>query len=261
MQRPTNRQRRGFTLIELFAALSILAILAGVLLPAVQQTRELSRRVSCANRLKQQSLALLAFESTYKHLPAGAEPQTLHAWSSRILPFLEQANRYHQIDFQIGWNSGSNRRAIHSSLPVYKCPSSWKDYPGASDYSGIRGSSHNARSNLGRNGVLFPILSKTNGIRLSEITDGTSQTLAIAEAVALGEDSNGFWASGLNCIGHDEGPINNRRGSRDEIASLHPGGANVALADGSTRFLNQSLSLQVLGALCTRGNGEVTGSY
>lgn len=261
MQRSNQLQRRGFTLIELFAALFIIAILSGLLLPAVQQARETSRRASCLNRLKQQSLALQGFESSYKHLPAGAEPQTLHAWSSRVLPFLEQGTLYGQFDFKSRWDSVRNRLASRSSLEVYKCPSSWKDYPGASDYSGIRGSSHNARMDLGRNGTLFPLRGKTQGIRLSEITDGTSHTLVIAEAVALGEESNGFWASGLNCIGHDDGSINNRKGSRDEIASLHPGGANVAFADGSTRFLSQSLALRVIGALCTRSNGEVTGSY
>ena len=261
MQRFVRRYQSGFTLVELCVVLSIVAILAGLLLPAVQQVREASRNISCLNRLKQQGLGLLAFESSHGHLPAGAELQTLHAWSTRILPFLEQDSLYTQFDFKSRWDSIRNYEASRSTLSVYQCPSSWKDYPGASDYSGIRGSSHNARLNLGSNGVLFPVYLAKRGILLSEVTDGTSHTIAIAEAVALGKESNGFWASGLNCIGHDEGSINNLNGSRDEIASMHPGGANVAFSDGSTRFLSQSLSLQVMGALCTRSNAEVVGNY
>ncbi|XZE56834.1 DUF1559 domain-containing protein [Planctomycetaceae bacterium SH139] len=83
----------------------------------------------------------------------------------------------------------------------------------------------------------------------------------MAKAVALGERSHGFWASGLNCIGHDDGSINNVMGSRDEIASGHPGGANVGFVNGSARFLSQSLSLEVIGVFCTRSNGEVIDSY
>jgi prepilin-type processing-associated H-X9-DG protein len=96
---------------------------------------------------------------------------------------------------------------------------------------------------------------------MASITDGTSNTIAIAEAVAVGEDNYGFWSCGASCLGHDEGPINNRRGSLDEIASLHPGGANAAFADGSVRFISESLSLDIVAALCTRDNQEVVSDY
>lgn len=261
MHQSKNGWRTAFTLVELVVVLSVITILTGILMPAVQQVREAGRRAVCSNRIKQQSLALLAFEAAHGYFPPGAEQQTLHSWSSRILPFLEQGGLYERLDFESRWDSAGNQPAVQTDLTVYSCPSSWKRYPGSTDYAGIRGSSHNARLNLGRNGVLFPVAESNQAIRLAQITDGTSHTIAIGEAVALDEQSHGFWASGLNCIGHDDGSINNLKGSRDEIASFHPGGANVSFADGSTHFFSQSLPLRVIGALCTRSNGEIVDDY
>ena len=254
-------KRNAFTLIELFAVLAIISILAGLLLPAVQQTRETARRATCANHLRQQGLAVLAYETAYKSLPAGAEFETLHSWATQILPFLEQKNLHSAMDLALPWNAPRNLPATQTSLTTFSCPSSWKDFPGSTDYSGISGSSFNSTMNLGRNGLLFPVSPRHGSVKLAQVTDGTSHTLIIAEAVALGEHSHGFWASGLNCIGHDDGSINNLHGSRDEIASLHPGGANVAFADGSTRFLSQSLPLEIVGALCTRNNSEFVSAF
>jgi prepilin-type processing-associated H-X9-DG protein len=98
-------------------------------------------------------------------------------------------------------------------------------------------------------------------VTISAILDGTSNTIAIAEGIAVGEDNYGFWSCGANCLGHEEGPINNRLGSLDEIASLHRGGANAALADGSVRFLSEASSLDVIAALCTRSNQEVVSEF
>ena len=254
-------RRNAFTLIELFTVLAIISILAGLLLPAVQQTREAARRATCANNLRQQGHAILAYESAHRSLPAGAEFRTFHSWATQILPFLEQRNLHQRMDFEVPWNAPRNILFAKTSLSTFSCPSSWKNFPGNTDYSGISGSSWNSKTNLGRNGLLFPVSPRHRAIKFAEVTDGTSQTLIIAEAVALGEQNHGFWASGLNCIGHDDGSINNLLGSRDEIASMHPGGANVAFADGSTRFLSQSLPLEIVGALCTRSNSEIVSEY
>lgn len=256
MKLPTSRIRCGFTVVELFAVISILAILTGLMLPAVQKAREAARRIACVKNLSQQSLALLAFESNFGKFPAGAEADTLHAWSTRILPYLEQTNIYQQIDFSIPWDASANTEWSRQNLDVFSCPSSWKDYRGSTDYSGMSGSSNNTTVDIGRNGVLFPVSRNAGRISLAEITDGLSNTIAVAEAVALGEQDYGLWASGLNCISHDNGSINNLSGGIYEIASLHPGGANVAFSDGSVRYLSESLSLDVVSALCTRNNQE-----
>ncbi len=257
MKLPTSRIRCGLTVVELLTVISILAILTGMMLPAVQKAREAARRITCAKNLSQQSLALLAFESNFGKFPAGAEADTLHAWSTRILPYLEQTSIYQQIDFSISWDAPANIEWSRQHLVVFSCPSSWKDYPGSTDYSGMSGSSNNTTTDIGRNGVLFPVSRNAGRISLAEITDGLSNTIAVAEAVAIGEQDYGLWASGMNCISHDNGPINNRSSGNYEIASLHPGGANATFADGSVRFLSESLSLDVVSALCTRNNQEI----
>lgn len=253
----SKSKSQGFTLLELVAVLMVLSIVFGLSLPAVQQVRETARQTSCQNRLKQQSLALLLHESSFRSLPAGAAYQTNHAWSARILPFLEQGSLYERFNFGLAWNAPDNTPYAQADLSVFHCPSSWKDYSGRTDYCGIRGSSYNTTVNLGKNGVLFPIGRDERPVKLRDIKDGTSHTMAIAEGVALSERSHGFWASGLNCIGHDNGGINNREGGFDEIASLHPGGAYSAFVDGSTRFIHQSVPLSEIAAMCVRDDGLI----
>ena len=258
---PNASKHRGFTLVELLVVVAIMGILVGLLLPAVQQVRESARRTTCGNRLKQQGLALLNYESAFEKLPAGAEEGTLHSWASRILPYLDQTAVYDQLLFDEAWDSDNNLPVIQTRLDLFSCPTSWKSYPGSTDYSGIRGSSNNATRNLGFNGCLFPVAGPLRPVTLNSITDGTSYTIVIGEAVALSEQNHGYWACGRNCIGHDDGPVNNRRGSADEIASLHPGGAQVLLVDGSVHFLSQSLPLDIISSLCTRSNGEVVSDF
>lgn len=253
--------RPGFTLVELTVVIAILGILIGLLLPAVQQAREAARRITCGNNLKQLGLALLQFESSFKSLPAGAEAVTLHSWSSRILPYLEQGVLYQRIDFKAAWDAPSNVIWTRQNLSLFTCPSSWKSYAGLTDYSGISGSSHRASQNIGRNGTLFPLDLNERPVTIASIIDGTSNTIAISECIALSEINHGYWSSGANCLGHDEGSINNRRGSLDEIASLHPGGANAVFAGGSVRFLSEKMSLDVVAALCTRNNQEVVSDF
>jgi prepilin-type N-terminal cleavage/methylation domain-containing protein/prepilin-type processing-associated H-X9-DG protein len=256
-----NRIHPGFTLVELTVVIAILGILMGLLLPAVQQAREAARRITCSNNLKQQGLALLQFESSFQSLPAGGDAGTLHSWCTRILPYLEHGGLYQQIDLKADWDAPSNVAWTQQNLSLFSCPSSWKSYPGLTDYSGISGSSHRATQDIGRNGTLFPLDFNERPVTIASIIDGMSNSLAISECIGLSEINHGFWSSGANCLGHDEGSINNCRGSLDEIASLHPGGANAVFADGSVRFLSEAMSLEVVAALCTRNNQEVVSDF
>jgi prepilin-type processing-associated H-X9-DG protein len=257
----TNKIRLGVTLVELTAIIAILGILMALLLPAVQQAREATRRIACSANLAQQGLALQHFESSFKSFPAGAEAGTLQSWSTRILPYLEQDGMYQRIDFKAAWDAPKNAAWTKQNLAVFTCPSSWKNYAGSTDYSGISGSSHKVTRDIGRNGILFPVDRNERPVAIALISDGINNTIAIAEAIAVGENNYGFWSCGANCLGHDEGSINNRHGSLDEIASLHPGGANVVFADGSVRFLSETLPLDIVAALCTRNNQEVVSDF
>jgi prepilin-type N-terminal cleavage/methylation domain-containing protein/prepilin-type processing-associated H-X9-DG protein len=256
-----KRIHPAFTLVELTVVIAILGILMGFLFPAVQQVRESARRIACSNNLKQQGMALLQFESSFQSFPAGADAGTLHSWCTRILPYLEHGDLFQQIDLQADWDAPSNLAWTRQNLSVFSCPSSWKSYPGLTDYSGISGSSHRATQDPSRNGTLFPLDLSDRPVTIASIFDGTSNTIAISECIGLSETNHGFWSSGANCLGHDEGSINNRQGSLDEIASLHPGGANAVFVDGSVRFLNETLSLDVVGAFCTRNSQEVVSDF
>ncbi len=91
-------------------------------------------------------------------------------------------------------------------------------------------------------------------IAIPDITDGSSQTICIAEVVDRMPEQFGQWSDGQNCISHDNGGVN--VDNSGEIFSFHHGGSNVALADGSIRFLTQSASLEIIGGLCSRSGRE-----
>src|SRR5271156_3765992 len=113
--RVLNRQSRmGFTLIELLVVISIIATLAALILPAVQQAREAARRTTCRNNLKQIGLALHNYESAFGTFPCGStsiidygvwsstpSQYHLHSWTSLILPNLDQANLYNQVNYNV----------------------------------------------------------------------------------------------------------------------------------------------------------------
>jgi prepilin-type N-terminal cleavage/methylation domain-containing protein len=118
-----HRPRDGFTLIELLVVIGIIALLMGLLLPAVQQARESANRISCANNLKQITLAMHSYHLNHLQLPPRcALPDSGASWAVLIMPYIEQDNVIRRWDLSRSYYE-QNDVARLSRVPIYFCPS------------------------------------------------------------------------------------------------------------------------------------------
>jgi prepilin-type N-terminal cleavage/methylation domain-containing protein/prepilin-type processing-associated H-X9-DG protein len=304
---------RAFTLIELLVVIAIIGILISLLLPAVQKVREAANRTTCTNNLKQIGLALHNYESTNGEFPVNIGTPR-HAWTAVILPYIEQNSLASVYRYDVPWYDPANAEIIKTPIKTYQCPAAVLRAPaftvvnvpptdgvptriegGAWDYAPF--SSVNAAF-LGLPAD-FPVqgVFTTNGNKYSDITDGLSNTAAVAECAnrqqlwRVGKErptevcphsgctdgspgcvGGGIWAdwnknmridgSTYDGIEGAGGPCAINCTNQWEIYSMHPGGANCLFADGSVRFLNQSIPYPIMAALVTRAGGEaVDGRY
>jgi prepilin-type N-terminal cleavage/methylation domain-containing protein len=334
-KRVRDGRGRGFTLVELLVVVAIIALLIGLLLPAVQSAKEASRRAQCLNNLKQIGLAIHAYHATNNMLPFGVgadDDQTVatigglnarrYSCQSQFLPYLEQQVLFNTINFLVdpffplysglappGGGLGVNGTAAITVVDVFLCPADedrliqpW----GHNNYRSCNGSTWSGRAGNG----MFGQISTT---RFANITDGLSNTAAFcerikgssdpqildrladlysnpgawtqatfapwcaslsdAQAVALTYDVDGGqnWLEGnMNWTRYNHVLPPGYRSCKNGLSwngvvmtatSWHPGGVNLLLGDGSTRFVKSSINASIWSALATISGNEVIGDY
>ena len=236
-------------------------VMVALLLPAVQQARMAARRAQSKNNLKQLLLAMHNYHDVYRQLPTGTVVESAEevddrlSWLVSILPFIEQQALYEQIDQKSGWKSEANVDWTGFNLQVLTNPAEGNAREGATHYVGMAGIGKDA-ANLKVNDPGAGVFGYNRKTRFADITDGTSNTIAITEA----SDDFGPWAQGGRSTlrGLTEEPYIN---GPDGIGSPFPGGMNAGLTDGSVRFISENIDPEVFKALITIRGGERIGAF
>jgi len=295
-----REQRHGLTLLELLVILLVIGVLLGLLLPVIQSARESSRRERCSARLRDLGMGVEQYRLAEQRFPAGvvdegggpirSEPTGQHiGWLVSILPFIAQQALYEEFDWQAGVYAASNAQVRATVVPTMICPS----YPGGlsiqstaqvpidSDspetldarlsqhvaISSYAGCHHDQEAPIDddNHGTLF----LNSKVRLSEIPDGSSQTILLGEAIP-DRDSLG-WVSGTRATLRNTGAFElvedwwEMTASKPpksalyvgHFGSFHPDGANFVFADASTKFITNTIDSALFQQLGNRGEKKI----
>ncbi|MGD9856473.1 MAG: DUF1559 domain-containing protein [Planctomycetaceae bacterium] len=280
-----SSRRRGFTVLELLVTASVTSVLAGLLLPAVQQAREAARKIQCTNQLKQIGLALHNYHDVYQALPVGRRSDALgvtaFGWAFAILPQLELSPLAVRIDDESAVTSPVNEVAREQSPNVFRCPSdpqklTFALYEEEDDLQGVK--------SLERVLAVLPSANYIGVFGTSEPDDPDETPSAQGEGTFLGDRSIQFrdltrglsnvaivgertarklpvtWF-GVVLTGEDAccrllgnaglGP-NRDDADECEFDSRHPGCANFLWGDGHVRSISDSIDSHVYREFATR---------
>jgi prepilin-type N-terminal cleavage/methylation domain-containing protein len=285
-----TRRRSAFTLIELLVVIAIIAVLIGLLLPAVQKVREAAARTQCGNNLKQMCLALHSYALTYGRFPPAYENRPANAfdyapgwgWATLTLPFVEQSALYVQISpsatgpnrFGGGANPAAPTPITQTPLKLYRCPSDtgpdqnpFRNNHATSNYRAVCGTDNTPggrfHTNEDRGGAMF----QNSKVRIEDILDGTSNTIALGECMfdeqttkwaALWPGMIGVYngAMMISCVmWHlDENTARINGSAPQAFSSRHPGGRTW----GSATARSASSARAAATRRCSSGSAAAT---
>jgi len=285
-----NRCISGFTLVELLVVIAIIGILVGLLLPAVQATREAARRTQCTNNMRQLGLALSNYESALKRFPSGWvdwRQTTSPGWAfgTALFPYMEQATVFNRIDTDFPIKAPVNAIHLKTVIPSFQCPSD----PGESIFEIGAEADAEEGTNVDKGPKLFQI-AKSNYVavfgtleidedpyagdgsfygnsrtRIRDLIDGVSNTIVFGERSSRlgGSVWHGYIpdveSPGARFLGTTDHVPNSPVGHFDDFSSRHTGGVHFVFGDCSTRMISNSIRLEIYQGLATRAGGEITG--
>ncbi len=284
---PTSR--RGFTLIELLVVIAIIAVLIGLLLPAVQKVREAAARLKCKNNMKQIGLALHSYHDRNEALPPGYSTRLASngtelgagwGWGAFLLDDLEQANVRRQIDTNVALGATAHAIPRTQVLSVFLCPSDERigTFTTATvsvtvahaNYVGVFGTNEIEDDPSAGNGMFY----RNSRVRFGDIRDGLSNTYAVGERssdialptwagappgaeVPFRRDPTQVEGHFLLVLGRGDHLPNSASAHIDDFYSRHTRGLNCLFADGSVHSISNSVSPNVWAGIQTRSGGEV----
>jgi prepilin-type N-terminal cleavage/methylation domain-containing protein len=282
-----SKRRTAFTLIELLVVIAIIAILISLLVPAVQKVRAAAARTQCMNNLKQIGLACHSFHDANKRLPSGATGTTNNlGYTVYILPYIDQGPLFQLFNVAVGNNAAPNNVAAITQTvpPVYQCPSC--KVVDTETTNAPTGKTLHYFGNMGpigtnpTSGVAYKSTTTTQGgyssqgvlgrntkYKLVDITDGTSNTIMVGELAwndascyriwTRGADDNAIFAAKNVVAAPNSTPYNGSSNFNSvSFGSEHGGGFHALLADGTVRFVTDSVNMNILFSIASSDGKE-----